>query len=151
MRQYAKDSTKSTELLRHQIKAFSHRTVYQVVRNKQTIWINKGFLANYHELGNHLDQLSVDTDQFLRNALTEEAMNVLGKIPYFLKNSDRPESIYNLFYNLQRNRTQVFAERIGIGYETLRRMSREIGIDPDSCKSYDSLLKAYLRKAGVGY
>ena len=151
MRQYAQDPKRNMELLRHQIKGFSHRTVYQEVRNNKTVWINKGFLANYHELGNHLDQLSEDTNRFLRNALTEEAQNVLGKIPYFLKDSDKPESSCNLFNNLQRNRTQVFAERIGIGYGTLQSMSREIGINPEDCKKYDSLLKAYLRKIGVGY
>ena len=151
MKHCAADSNGGMVLLRHQLRAFTHRAVYQVERNKQTIWINKGFLANYHELGNHLDQLSDSTRDFLKNVLTEEADAILKSRPYFLRDSDNPESIYSLYHNLQRNRTQVFVERIGIDYKKLQSMCQEIGIDPDSCKGYDGLLKAYLNRVGVGY
>ena len=151
MKHCAADSSEGMVLLRHQLRAFTHRTVYQVERNKKTIWINKGFLANYHELGNHLDQLSDSTRDFLKNVLTEEADAILKSRPYFLRDSDNPENIYSLYHNLKRNRTQVFVERIGIDYKKLRSMCQEIGIDPDSCKGYDSLLKAYLNRVGVGY
>lgn len=47
VKEYADSPQKNMELLRHQIKAFTHRTVYRINRYKSVIWKSKGFLSNY--------------------------------------------------------------------------------------------------------
>ena len=57
------------ELMRHQLKAFCCRTVYQITRYKSLIWKTKGFISNYQELRYRLDSLTNDTESFLKNAV----------------------------------------------------------------------------------
>ena len=57
------------ELLRHRIKAFTYRTVYQLPKYKSLIWKTKGFILNYQELRYRLDYLTVDTKDFLEIAI----------------------------------------------------------------------------------
>ena len=55
------------ELMRHQLKAFCCRTVYQITRYKSLIWKTKGFISNYQELRYRLDCLTDETKDFLEN------------------------------------------------------------------------------------
>lgn len=142
------------ELLRHRLKAFSHRIVYRRKRYSSKIWIVKGFTSNYNELRYHLNNLDFNTREFLENIINQsfDALNL--KQPYFLKVNEKhkKESIYSLFNNLEKNRTLLFEENenIGINKKTLKKMCKQIGIN-NLDKSYDSLLREYLIKIKVGH
>ena len=71
-------------------------------------------------------------------------------LPYFLKGNET-ESIYSLYNNMQKYRTQLFVELIGINIETLKKMCKQIGIDAGSEKGYDGLVRDYLIKVKVGH
>ena len=144
---YKKDN--DTELLRHKIKAFTFRTVYQIKKNKLTIWKNKGFIANYNELRYRLDMLTKKTDSFLRKAILDSFHKNNIPIPYFLK-AKQEESIYNLKNNMEKNRTLLFVEPIGIETKGLEKMCEQIGISIAN-KSYDDLLREYLIKVYIGF
>lgn len=72
--------------------------------------------------------------------------------PYFLKGKQE-ESPYSLYYNLKRNRTLLFEENdhIGINYETLVNMCKQVGIISTDNKSYNALLREYLIKIRIGH
>lgn len=137
------------ELLRHQIKAFSHRTVYRVHRYKAMIWKNKGFISNYCELRDRMDDLTPETEFFLKNVIIKAFSNAGIPPAYFVKNNKK-ESIYNLYNNMKRYKTLLFVESIGIGMETLKKRCIQLKIPVDG-KSYDELVREYLIKVKVGH
>lgn len=137
------------EFLRHKIKAFTFRTVYQFNRNKSLIWKVKGFVANYQELRYRLPLLTDSSKKFLNDSVLDAFHKNGLKLPYFLK-SRQEESIYNLYNNLKNYKTLLFVERIGIGKKTLNKMCRQIGIDING-KDYDALVREYLIKVKVGH
>ena len=145
----AYQADKDIELLRHQIKAFTCRTVYQLPKYKSLIWKTKGFISNYQELRYRLDCLTDETKDFLENAIDKAFVKNGVPIPYFLKGK-KEESIYNLSNNLENYKTLLFVEPIGIGKDTLDKMCKQIGIW-DMTKGYDGLVRDYLIKVKVGH
>ena len=150
VKDYAEDPRGDIELLRHQIKAFTHRTVYRINRYKSVIWKSKGFLSNYCELRYHMNELTPQTERFLKNVVRHAFLNCGIPLPYFLKGNDN-ESIYSLYNNMQKYRTLLFVEMIGIDFITLKKMCTQIGIDVTTGKSYDGLVRDYLIKVKVGH
>ena len=150
VKEYAEAPQKNMELLRHQIKAFTHRTVYRINRYKSVIWKSKGFLSNYCELRYHMDELTPQTERFLKNAVKHAFTNSGITLPYFLKGNNN-ESIYSLYNNMQKYRTLLFVEMIGIDCCSLKKMCSQIGIDVTTGKSYDGLVRDYLIKVKVGH
>lgn len=145
---YKKDN--DIELLRHRLKAFTHRTVYQVQRNSSMIWKSKGFISNYNELRYRTDSLTKETDTFLRKSILNYCKKEFrGKLPYFLSGNEE-ESIYNLKNNIIKNRALLLVESIGIEKRGLNRMCKQIGIDTTN-KNYDDLVREYLIKVYVGH
>lgn len=143
--------TNDLELLRHQIKAFTHRTVYQIYKYKTPIWKTKGFIANYGELRFRIESLTDETESFLKTVVYN-TIKINGiEMPYFLKGKKCKESIYSLYNNLEKNRTLLFVERIGIGKESLMRLCEKINISITKDKSYDGLVRDYLIKIKVGH
>ena len=109
------------ELLRHQLKAFCCRTVYQIPRYKTLVWKTKGFIANYQELRYRLDQLTPSTENFMKNIVYSVISANAVPTPYFLKSS-RDESVYSLYNNMEKYRTLLFVEPIGINIDGLKKM-----------------------------
>lgn len=142
-------SDKNIELLRHQLKGFTCRTVYQLPKYKSLIWKAKGFISNYQELRYRLDNLTDDTKDFLENAIFQAFVKNGVKKPYFLKGK-KEESIYSLYNNLKNYRTLLFVEPIGISKDTLDKMCKQIGIW-NSVKEYDGLVRDYLIKVKIGH
>lgn len=143
-------SHNNIELLRHQIKAFSHRTVYQIAKYKTLIWKNKGFISNYQELRYRTNMLTDETKDFLENVIIDAFVSQGVPIPYFLTN-EKSESIFNLYNNMVNYKTLLFVEPIGISFETLAKMCIQIGITVDATKNYDGLVRDYLIKVKVGH
>jgi len=147
---YEASTQKNMELLRHQIKAFTHRTVYRINRYKSVIWKSKGFISNYCELRYRMDALTPKTEHFLKNAVFKAFSDNGVALPYFLKGS-RDESIYSLYNNMKNYRTLLLVELIGIDRNTLEKMCTQVGIDTNSGKEYDGLVRDYLIKVKVGH
>ena len=142
-------SNGNVELLRHQIKAFSFRTVYQIPKYKSFVWKSKGFISNYQELRYRMDLLTDETKDFMQNVILNAFRNKGIVLPYFLTN-DTKESIYNLYNNMSRYRTLLFVEPIGINKDGLDKLCKQIDIwDPS--KDYDGLVRDYLIKVKVGH
>lgn len=141
---------KDIEYLRHRLRAFCCRTVYRRKKYQYMIWKSKGFIANYCELRYHMDKLNNETKEFLMNGIINAFNSKMGYLPYFLKD-DKHEHPYSLYNTLERNRTLIFDEnpKMGIGYDKLRKMCRQIGIIDNG--SYNSLLREYLIKVKVGH
>ena len=137
------------ELLRHQLKAFCCRTVYQIPRYKTLVWKTKGFIANYQELRYRLDQLTPSRENFMKNIVYSVISANAVPTPYFLKSS-RDESVYSLYNNMEKYRTLLFVEPIGINIDGLKKMCEQLGVW-DCNKDYDSLVRDYLIKVGVGH
>lgn len=150
IKEYNEDSNEDIELLRHQIKAFTSRTVYRITKYKTDIWKTKGFISNYCELRYYLDKLMPNTDKFLKNAIKDSFSRNSITIPYFIKGNES-ESIYNLYNNLKYNRTLLFVELIGIKMCTLQKMCGQVRVISHVNKSYDSLAREYLIKVKVGH
>lgn len=150
VREYNEAPQKNMELLRHQIKAFTHRTVYRINRYKSVIWKSKGFLSNYCELRFHMDELTPKTEKFLKEVVRDAfAINGVA-LPYFMTNKDG-ESIYSLYNNMRKYRTLLLVEMIGIDCGTLKKMCSQVGIDVTTGKGYDGLVRDYLIKVKVGH
>lgn len=143
-------SHNNMELLRHQVKAFSHRTVYQIDKYKTLVWKTKGFISNYQELRYRINMLTDETKYFLENVIIEAFNNQGIPIPYFLTNN-KSESIYNLYNNLARYKTLLFVEPIGIDFISLKKMCIQIGMAVDASKDYDGLVRDYLIKVKIGH
>lgn len=151
VKNYVNDPHKNMELLRHQIKAFTHRSVYRINRYKSVIWKSKGFLSNYSELRYHMDELTPQTKTFLKTAVYKAFTNNGLSLPYFLRGNRNGESIYSLYNNMAKYRTLLFVELIGIDMKTLKKMCSQIDIDINSGKDYDGLVREYLIKVKVGH
>lgn len=141
---------KNMELLRHQLKAFCSRTVYQIIKYKSLIWKTKGFISNYNELRFRTDLLIPETKNFLKNSIADAFRNNGISIPYFLK-GNLENSPYNLYNNLINNETMLFVEKIGIGRSKLEKLCSQVGIDISIDRSYDSLVREYLIKVKIGH
>lgn len=150
IKDYQSSGEKNIELLRHQLKAFSFRTVYQLPKYKTMIWKTKGFISNYQELRYRMEELTDETKDFLQNAIINAFVNNGIDLPYFLK-GNKDESIYNLYNNMLNYRTLLFVESIGIGMKGLEKMCKQIGVELDSSKGYDGLARDYLIKVKVGH
>lgn len=150
VKEYTEAPQKDMELLRHQIKAFTHRTVYRINRYKSIIWKSKGFLSNYCELRYHMDELTPQTEKFLKDVVRDAFTSNGVALPYFLKGNSK-ESIYSLYNNMQKYKTLLFVEMIGIDCHALKKMCAQIGIDVTSGKGYDGLVRDYLIKVKVGH
>lgn len=142
----------SEELLRHQIKAFSHRSVYMVNHYKSVIWKSKGFISNYCELRDRTNNLTGETEDFLKKSIIKSFSYNGINPPYFIRcpNKLRDQSIYSLYNNLKNNKTLLFVEKIGINFNTLKKMCIQVEIDTNN-KSYDDLVREYLIKVKVGH
>lgn len=147
---YTTSPQKDMELLRHQIKVFTHRTVYRISSYKSIIWKNKGFISNYCELRYRMDALTPKTKDFLENAVVNAFIANEVPLPYFLHSSHN-ESIYSLFNNMKKYRTLLFVELIGISKTALKRMCTQVGINTNPGKEYDDLVRDYLIKVKVGH
>lgn len=143
-------SDMNIELLRHQLKGFTCRIVYQLPKYKSLIWKAKGFISNYQELRYRLDYLTDDTKDFLENSIYDAFERNSVPLPYFLKKVNQEESIYSLYNNLKNYKTLLFVESIGINKDTLDKMCKQIGVW-NSVKDYDGLVRDYLIKVKVGH
>ena len=150
IREFAAVTHPNQELLRHQIRGFSSRTVYQVTRYKTVIWKSKGLISNYNELGLRMDQLTPETERFLKDCVFKAFSNNQVPLPYFMKGNYQ-QSVYCPYHNLKSNKTLLFVPMIGINMDTLKKMCRQVGIDVDNGKSYDGLVRDYLIKVKVGH
>lgn len=150
IRSYKSDKKADIVLLRHQIKAFSSRTVYRITKYKTVIFRTKGFISNYSELRYRTSSLTPETKTFLDNVIVDAFDNNGISLPYFMK-AKQKESTYNLFNNMEKYRTLLFVEEIGISAPTLEKMCKQIGITVDGTKKYDGLVSDYLIKVKVGH
>lgn len=136
--QYTKDH--NLELLRQRIKIYSSRVVIGRTIGSSTFdWLTKGIVANYNELQHHVDALRPDTLNFLKNLYFQLMIKHGVSIPYFMRQSAREESIYNILSNMKRNRSIIFQDSIGVSRGTLVKWMRKI----DS--SYSDVGKDYYR------
>lgn len=150
VKDYAMSPQKDMELLRHQIKAFTHRTVYRINKYKSVIWKSKGLISNYCELRYRMDALTPKTERFLKRAVFKAFSENGVAVPYFLRGK-YDESIYSLYNNMKNYRSLLFVELIGINKATLEKMCEQIGIDVAAKKEYDGLVRDYLIKVKVGH
>ena len=137
-----------TELLRHKLKAFTSRVVYQTTNSHGTVWKSKGFISNYQELRFRITNLNDQTLNFLKNGILDAFNNQQLSLPYFIH--DDEESIYSLLNNMRRFKTLLFVESIGINLKTLKKLCGQIKISTRG-KNYDDLIHEYLIKVGVGH
>ncbi len=119
---------------------------------KSVIWKSKGFISNYCELRDRTDNLTGETEDFLKNSIIRSFSNNGINPPYFIRcqNELRDESIYSLYNNLKNNKTLLFVEKIGIDFNTLKKMCIQVEIDTNN-KSYEDLVREYLIKVKVGH
>ena len=150
VKDYATDPNNNMELLRHQVKAFTHRSVYRINRYKSTLWKSKGFISNYAELRYRMDYLTPQTERFLKTVVYKAFSDNGVKMPYFLKGT-ADESVYSLYNNMKEYRTLLFVEKIGISKETLQKMCAQVGVNNSTDKEYDGLVRDYLIKVKVGH
>jgi hypothetical protein len=135
--------TNNTNVLRHRLKTYCARVVYRIKRYKTMIWKSKGFISNYNELKNHMEELTTETSEFLKNAVVD-AFNERGcKIPFFLKNREE-ETPFSLFNGLRKNRAIILDQTIGLNLKAIRNLCREVGITSVGKYSYDRCVREYL-------
>ena len=108
--------TGDEELFRQQLKLFSSRVVIaRQLMGHSFDWLTKGVVANYNELRHYCNHLDIDTQSFLKNLYYILLKKHGIKRPYFIsKQSDTEDSMYCLLSNMNRNRTLLFEENIGI-------------------------------------
>lgn len=144
------------ELLRHRILAFSSRVVYLNDKRKNNNWKVKGFISNYGELRYLIgtDALHLDTEKYLKDMI-KEAFLRSGISTYFSNEIGEIKSGYNLFHNLQVNKTLLLVDGIGYDYKSLVKLCSQINIsniDSNGKKrTYSSLVREYLIKIKIGY
>ena len=144
------------ELLRHRIAAFTSREVYLNKRFRSNVWKVKGFISNYGELRYLLETnlIHTDTETFLKN-MVEDAFKRAGIAkPYFLAGA-KAVSGYNIFENMQINKTILLVDHIGYDYNSLVKLCSKVGINNfDSNgkrRGYGTLVRTYLIEVKVGY
>ena len=142
--QYSKDH--NLELLRQRIKIYSSRVVIgRTIGSRTFDWLTKGVVANYNELQHHMDALRQDTSDFLKNLYFQLMRKHGVAIPYFMKQSVREDSIYNILSTMKRNRSIIFQENIGVSRSSLLKWIRKM--DPlysDCGKDYYRIVINYL-------
>ena len=144
------------ELLRHRVLAFSSRVVYLNDKRKNNNWKVKGFISNYGELRylTGTDALHSDTEKYLKE-LINEAFSRAGISTYFSHETGEINSGYNLFHNLQVNKTLLLVDGIGYDYKSLVELCGQINIsniDGNGKKrTYSSLVREYLIRIKIGY
>lgn len=112
--------TGDVEKLRHRLKLYSSRVVIaRSLESSNFDWLTKGVVANYNELRYRMNELSEDTEKFLRTLYFHLLKKYDCKRPYFLTNRDDENSIYNMYSSMLRNRTLVFEKNIGISQDTI--------------------------------
>lgn len=117
--QYSMDG--NLELLRQRIKIYSSIVVVNGVSTVKFDRKKDCILCKYSELIHHPNQLATDTRRFMKGIyfdLYREFGNEVP-IPYFLKNSHREPSIYNIFSNLNRRRIILFHDSMGVSSEMI--------------------------------
>lgn len=115
------------ELFRQRLKICSTRVIItKQVGREEFKWITKGIVANYNELRFHLDSLDNNTEQFLKKAYFDIMEELEIDIPYFLVNSDKESSLYNTYSSLERNRSTIFENGIGIKKNDLFRWIKKV-------------------------
>ncbi|MBQ7051800.1 MAG: hypothetical protein IJN79_03285 [Clostridia bacterium] len=144
------------ELLRHRISAFTSRTVYMSRHYSSTIWKTKGFISNYNQLRYMIDAklLHHDTEVYLKNMVDEAFIRAGIDKPYFLKSQPSEKNGYNLFGNLQTNKSIILVENVGYDYRALSNLCQKVGIANEidgKRRSYRDLVRQYLIKVKVGY
>lgn len=134
------------ELFRQRLKIYSARIVIaRSLGNNNFEWLTKGITANYNELRFHINDLDGKTKDFLENTY----INLLNKhniqCPYFLKNKNLEESIYNMYSALKRNRSIVFEKRIGVARKDIIKWIKKIEPNySDINKNYYQVVIEYL-------
>ena len=144
------------DLLRHRISAFSSRCVYRTKKYNSFLWKTKGFISNYGELrfllGSNL--IIPDTELFLKNMIIDGFTRAGLSLPYFIKGTNNKAG-YDLYNNMNANKTLLFVEHIGYNKASLERLCRNIGIkivDTNGKKRrYGNLVRDYLIEVKVGY
>ena len=144
-------SNNNLELLRQRIKMYSTRVVIaRNIGNSTFNWLTQGIVANYNELQHHIDCLTEDTDHFLKNIYLNLLSQERISLPYFMVQSRRENSVYNLYSNMKRNRTIIFHESIGVSRQTLLNWIQKIDSSYfDSGKSYYRIVLDYLEKIKI--
>lgn len=139
------------ELFRQRLKIYSARIVIARRLGGNTFeWLTKGVVANYNELRFHMEDLEGQTKDFLQNTY----INLLAKYrinsPYFLINSDKEDSIYNMYSTMKRNRSIVFEESIGFSRKDIVKWIKKINPGySDTNKNYYRIVVEYLNMLKV--
>lgn len=138
--------TDDVEKFRQRLKLYSSRVVIaRAIENSNFDWLTKGVVANYNELRYRMDELSVDTERFLRTLYFHLLKKNNCKRPYFLSNRADEDSIYNMYSSMSRNRTLLFEKKVGISQSTVVKWIKKI--DPtylSTGKDYYRIVMDYL-------
>lgn len=143
--------TGDLELLRQRIKLFASRVVIaKKISSKNYDWLTKGIIANYNELQYHMNRLIPSTEEFLKTQFVKLTTQYFSMLPYFMKESMRGESIYNLYSNMKRNRSIVFEKNIGVSEKTLLKWINQIKPDYNKGnKDYYRIVMDYIEMLKV--
>lgn len=134
------------ELFRQRIKMYSARVVIaRSLGDDSFEWLTKGVIANYNELRFHMKDLDSRTKEFLEKTHMRLLHKHNIKEPYFMVNSDKDNSIYNLSSTLERNRSIVFEKTIGVKRKDLLNWIRKLKpFYDDTNKNYYRIVIEYL-------
>jgi hypothetical protein len=139
------------ELLRHRIKICSTRVIItKQISRTEFKWMTKGIVANYNELRFHLDSLDNDTEHFFKEAYFDIMRELRINLPYFLVNSSEESSAYNIYSSLERNRSTIFENGIGIKRTDLLKWITKV--DPEyavGSKNYSTMVVDYFMKINI--
>lgn len=144
--------TRNEELFRQQLKLFSSRVVVaRQLMGSSFDWLTKGVVANYNELRHYCNHLDTNTRVFLKDLYYQMLNRHRIKRPYFIaKRSNTEDSIYCLLSNMNRNRTLLFEENIGIPKKVVLKWIHKI--DPlysGHGKDYYRIVIDYLEKIKI--
>ncbi|MFW2504576.1 reverse transcriptase domain-containing protein [Clostridium diolis] len=133
------------ELLRQRLKICSTRVIItKQIGREEFKWMTKGVVANYNELRFHLNSLDNDTEHFFKEAYFDIMRELRIKVPYFLVNSNKEPSIYNIHSSLERNRSTIFENGIGIKKNDLLKWITKVNpIYTDGNKNYSTMVVDY--------
>ena len=139
------------ELFRQRLKIFSARTVVpRSVGSKRIEWLTNGITSHYGELRYHLDDLDLDTEKDLKEMFSNLFDTYGIAEPYFMKNDQSQNSIYNLYSCLRRNRSIIFDKRIGVQRADLVRWIKKINpFYREDNKRYYQLVMEYFELLAI--
>ena len=142
---------KNEKKLRIILKCLSRRCVYTVSKNNDVNkWISKGITYNYKELF-YFGNVELSTKKFLSELYINIFKELSFKLPNFLKSSSSALG-YNLYENIQKNKSIIFDEKIGVGIEDLRNWVKIVNPNYNvDNKKYFELVKEFLIKCNIGY